>query len=46
MKVPIILYGTEVSATKNNNVGKIQEVEIKFLRSVKGCIRFDKIKKE
>jgi hypothetical protein len=40
------VYGNEIWIKKNKEVSKIQAAEIKFLRSVVGCIELYKNKNE
>jgi hypothetical protein len=45
MAVPTLLYGSECW-TMRRGMQKLQAAEMRFLRSVKGCIRLDKIGNE
>jgi hypothetical protein len=46
MAVPTLLYGSECWTTRKETCKKPQAAEMRFLRSVKGCTRLDKIRKE
>lgn len=44
MAVPTVLYGSECWVPKKNELRQIESSEMKFLRSVKGCTRLDKLR--
>jgi hypothetical protein len=44
--VPSLLYGSECWTTRKRDIQKPQAAEMRFLRSVKGCTRPDKIRNE
>jgi hypothetical protein len=44
--VPVLMYGSEAWTIKKKDISRIQSAEIKFLRSVKGCTRMDRISNE
>jgi hypothetical protein len=46
MAVPTLLYGDECWTMRKRDMQKLQAVEMRFLRSVKGCTRLDKIRNE
>jgi hypothetical protein len=43
MAVPTLLYGSECWTMIKRNTQKLQAAEMRFLRSVKGCTRLDKL---
>ena len=43
---PTLLYGSETLATTERDVARIEATEMRFLRSVKGYTRLDKIRSE
>jgi hypothetical protein len=45
MAVPILFYGTEVRVSKRDE-SRLKSAEMKNLKSVKRCIRSDRIKNE
>jgi hypothetical protein len=46
MAVPKLLYGSECRTTIKRDMQKPQAAEMRFLRSVKGSTRLDKIRNE
>ena len=46
MALPTLLYGSETWVPTQKLNSKIQAAEMKFLRSVKGCTRMDKIRND
>jgi hypothetical protein len=44
MAVPTLLYGNECWTMRKRDTQKIQGTEMRFLRSVKGSTRLDKIR--
>jgi hypothetical protein len=43
MAVRTLLYGSECWTMRKRDTQKIQAAEMRFLRSVKGCTRLDKL---
>jgi hypothetical protein len=46
MAVPTLLYGSECWTMRKRDAQTLQAAEMRFLRSVKGCTRLDKIRNE
>jgi hypothetical protein len=46
MAVTVLLYGSETWTMRKKDWNRIQAAEIKYLRTVKGCIRLDQITNE
>jgi hypothetical protein len=46
MPLPVLLYGSETWTLRKREWNRIQAAEMKYLRTVKGCIRFDQIRNE
>jgi hypothetical protein len=46
MAVPVLLYGSETWTLRKRDWNRTQAAEMKYLRTVKGCIRLDQIRKE
>jgi hypothetical protein len=46
MAVPVLLYDSETWALRKRDWNRIQAVEMKYLRTVKGCTRLDQIRIE
>src|SRR5215510_10165094 len=43
---PTLLYGSETWVTTKRDMTHLEAAEMRFLRSVKGCTRLDKIRSE
>ena len=43
---PTLLYGSKTWVTKTRDMTRLEAAEMRFLRSVKGCTRLDKIRSE
>jgi hypothetical protein len=43
---PTLLYGSETRTTVKRDVNRLEAAEMRFLRSVKGYTRLDKIRSE
>jgi hypothetical protein len=46
MAVTVLLYGSETWTLRQRDWKRIQAAEMKYLRTVKGCIRLDQIRNE
>jgi hypothetical protein len=46
MAFPVLLYGSETWTPRKRDWNRIQEAEIKYLRTVKGCNKLDQIRNE
>jgi hypothetical protein len=42
--VPVLLYGNETCTLRKRHWNRIQAAEMKYLRTVKGCSRLDRIR--
>ena len=43
---PLLLYGSETWVTTKRDMTRLEAAEMRFLRSVTGCTRLDKIRSE
>jgi hypothetical protein len=46
MAVPVLLYGSETWTPRKRDWNRIQEAEMKYLRTLKGCTRLDQMRNE
>ena len=46
MAIPQLLYGRDTQIRKPKDISRIQGVEMRFLRAVKGCTRRDLVRND
>jgi hypothetical protein len=46
MAVPVLLYDSETWTLRKRDWNRIEDAEMKYLRTVKGCTKLDQVRNE